>query len=340
MVSVIPYLAETSEQSRSSYQQTDRSLVRQCLQGDRHSYQQLYRRYQAQVRSSLYQLCGPSHLDDLVQEVFLRVWKGLPKFRQASQFSTWLYRIVWNVASTKRRQLAQAQQQTLSQTVEQFHLEFFLVLFMASDYIYLHGFASSPNSRKALYIRDRLSAEQITLQIPDLNQGDFSYVTLTRQLRQVEALCPDNGKPVSIIGFCFGGLTAAWLGQLHSQVQRLVLLAPAFQFLDHWLPQLGVAQVERWQQEQYLPVYHYGEKRSLPLHYQFVIDLDQYQEEQLQRKIPTLILHGRDDKAIPIQASRDFASQRPWVQMRELDSDHGLANVLPEIWQEILKFRD
>ncbi|MGK7903194.1 MAG: sigma-70 family RNA polymerase sigma factor [Hormoscilla sp.] len=98
---------------------SDRELVRRCLQGYRHSYQQLYCRHQGQVRSTLYQLCGPSHLDDLVQEVFLRVWKGLPKFRQASQFSTWLYRIVWNVASTERRQLAQAyeQQQTLCQAV-------------------------------------------------------------------------------------------------------------------------------------------------------------------------------------------------------------------------------
>ena len=296
-MSVIPYLAETSEQGRSSHQQTDRELVRRCLQGDRHGYQQLYRCHEAQVRSTLYQLCGPSHLD-------------------------------------------QAQQQTLSQTVEQFHLEFFLALFMASDYIYLHGFASSPLSRKALYLRDRIASEEINLQIPDLNMGDFSHLTLTRQLRQVEALFPDNGKPVSIICSSFGGLTAAWLGQLHSQVQRLVLLAPAFQFLDHWLPQLGVAQVEGWQREQYLSVYHYGEGRSLPLHYQFVVDMDRHQEDRLQRPIPTLILHGRDDEVIPIQASRDFASQRPWVQLIELDSDHGLANVLPEIWQEILKFRD
>jgi len=126
VVSVIPALTEMpscgrprQQDDRAAYTLSDRELVRRCLQGDRHSYQQLYRRHQAQVRSTLYQLCGPSHLDDLVQEVFLRVWKGLPKFRQASQFSTWLYRIVWNVASTERRQLAQAyeQQQTLYQTV-------------------------------------------------------------------------------------------------------------------------------------------------------------------------------------------------------------------------------
>ncbi len=82
-------------------------LVRRCQQGDTLSFQQLYRRYQQRVRATLYQLCGSEMLDDLVQEVFLRVWKSLPKLRQPSYFSTWLYRITWNVATDKRRKLAQ-----------------------------------------------------------------------------------------------------------------------------------------------------------------------------------------------------------------------------------------
>jgi RNA polymerase sigma-70 factor (ECF subfamily) len=82
-------------------------LVLQCQQGNQQSFRQLYQRYQQRVRSTLYQLCGAEALDDLVQEVFLRAWKGLPQLRQASQFSTWLYRICWNVASDQRRQFAQ-----------------------------------------------------------------------------------------------------------------------------------------------------------------------------------------------------------------------------------------
>lgn len=87
--------------------QSDSYLAKRCLQGDQKSFRQLYQRYQQRVRGTLYQLCGPSSLDDLVQEVFLRVWKGLPQLRQTSQFSTWLYRITWNVASDQRRQFAQ-----------------------------------------------------------------------------------------------------------------------------------------------------------------------------------------------------------------------------------------
>ncbi len=85
---------------------TDKQLVLQCQQGDSGSFRYLYRRYHSKVRSTLYQLCGNNHLDDLVQEVFLRVWKGLPKLRETAYFSTWLYRITWNVAIDERRKFA------------------------------------------------------------------------------------------------------------------------------------------------------------------------------------------------------------------------------------------
>jgi hypothetical protein len=204
----------------------------------------------------------------------------------------------------------------------------------------LHGFASSPQSAKAQDLRDRFQAWQIDLKIPDLNQEDFSHLTLTRQLHQGQAEFPTDSKPVTLIGSSFGGLTAAWLGQQQVQVQRLILLAPAFGFLSHWLPRLGADQVQRWQSEQYLAVYHYGERRSLPLSYEFVQDATRYQEDQLQRPLPTLILHGCQDEVIPIQASRNYASQRRWVHLIELDSDHALGNVGSSIWEAICTFCD
>ena len=218
-----------------------------------------------------------------------------------------------------------------------------------SSYIYLHGFASSPDSLKAKYFRDRFSSLGIDLKTPDLNQNDFSRLTLTRQLHQIEteflqtpsspsAKNVKNLGEVTIIGSSFGGLTAAWLAQRQLSVKQIVLLAPAFQFLSHWLPQLGQQQLEKWQSEKYLPVYHYGEQRYLPLNYQFVADMAQYHEEKLMRSVPTLILHGKHDTIIPIQASRHFAADRPWVQLIELEDDHALGNVLAEIWEAMQKF--
>lgn len=205
------------------------------------------------------------------------------------------------------------------------------------QYIYLHGFASSPQSRKAQDLSDRFSKLGIPLIVPDLNQGDFTYLTLTRQLQQVEAeLAPDV--PVILIGSSFGGLTAAWLGQTHTQVQKLVLLAPAFGFLSHWLPRLGYEQLQQWKTEGFLPIYHYGAEKMLPISYRFAEDAAQYREAEIQRPVPTLILHGNNDEVIPLQTSLDFASDRPWVNLIKLDSDHALLSASEEIWQAIRKF--
>jgi uncharacterized protein len=204
------------------------------------------------------------------------------------------------------------------------------------SYVYLHGFASSPRSTKAQFLRDRFHACGLDLQIPDLNQPDFATLTLSRQIQQVEALLPDY--PVTVIGSSFGGLTAAWLGERCDQIDRLVLLAPAFQFLSHWLPKLGAEPVDRWRQTNTLLTYHHGKQQHTPIHYQIVTDLVQYDETQLQRSIPTLILHGRQDEVTPLNCSRSFAAVRPWVSLLELDSDHSLLSVHAELWQAICRF--
>lgn len=206
------------------------------------------------------------------------------------------------------------------------------------QFFYLHGFASSPRSKKAQDLHDRFAARGISLTIPDLNQDDFSHLTLTRQIQQVAALLPPEPASVTLIGSSFGGLTAAWLGDRHSQVQRLILLAPAFEFLPHWLARLGEAQVAHWQKMGELAVYHYGENRMLPLHYGFVEDAVRYSEASLRRPVPTLILHGNHDEVIPVEASRRYARDRPWVTLSELDSDHALTDVSEPIWERIVSF--
>ena len=205
------------------------------------------------------------------------------------------------------------------------------------DYIYLHGFASSPNSAKAQYFRSAFAELAIDLKIPDLNQGNFSQLTITRQIEQILAQFLPTLTPVTLIGSSLGGLTATLIAEKSLQVQRLVLLAPAFEFLSHWLPQIGEAKLKQWQDKQYLMVYHYAEKRSLPLSYNFVIDAANYQDKLLLRPVPTLILHGCDDEVIPITASRNFASSRPWVQLIELNSNHALADVMTQ-WPQIKSF--
>lgn len=202
-------------------------------------------------------------------------------------------------------------------------------------YLYLHGFASGPRSRKAVYFSDRFQSQGLELVLPDLNQDDFWHLTLTRQIQQVEKILCNTPGPFTLIGSSFGGLTAAWVAQRQVQVQQLILLAPAFRFLENWLPQLGVTHIQQWQSHGELAIYHYAFEKRLPLSYDFVQDLSGYRDEELNRPVPTLILHGKQDQTIPIASSRQYASSRSWVSLTELASDHSLTGVLPQLWSAI-----
>jgi uncharacterized protein len=214
-------------------------------------------------------------------------------------------------------------------------------------YLYLHGFASSPQSAKAQAMRARFAALGLSLHIPNLNQGsdrnqgDFSQLTLSRQIQQVSAEILAQDSPAVLIGSSLGGLTAAWVAQqptLSDRIEKLVLLAPAFDFLAQWLPRLGPDPLNVWRTTGTLPIYHYGEQRTLPLHYAFITDAQSYPDAALTVSIPTLVLHGTHDETISIEASRAYAAPRPWVRLVELSSDHALTAVEADLWHHTAAF--
>lgn len=207
-----------------------------------------------------------------------------------------------------------------------------------TDFIYLHGFASSPESSKAKYLRDRFGSINLNLEVLDLNQGDFTNLTLTRQIEQTCQAVKNATKPITLIGSSFGGLTSAWVAQQQLEVKNLVLLAPAFGFPQSWYSRLSPEQIEQWRNSGYLGVYHYGMGRQIPLSYQFLEDADCYPLSGLKRSLPTMIIHGINDDVVPIEVSRDYGSQHSQVKLVELDSDHGLNNAHEHIWQLIRNF--
>lgn len=206
------------------------------------------------------------------------------------------------------------------------------------QYIYLHGFASSPRSRKAVYLKQRFAEIGIELEVPDLNQQDFTRLTLTRQIKQTAALFNKNS-PITLIGSSFGGLTAVWLAQKYSQIEKLVLLAPAMGFPESWFSKFEPAELEEWQTSGYKEIYHYGENKLLPLHYEFLEDGNQYDLGSLKRPLPTIIIHGKNDTVVPVEVSQQYKARHlTTVKLVILDSDHGLNDVQERIWQEIQRF--
>ena len=74
--------------------------------GDPEPFRRLYRDSVRKVRATLYRLAGGSHLDDLTQEVFVRVWRALPNLREAAATPAWIYRITVNMARDAQEKAA------------------------------------------------------------------------------------------------------------------------------------------------------------------------------------------------------------------------------------------
>ena len=75
----------------------ERKLVRLAQDGDQEAFASLVRAYQARVYSMALNFTRNREVaDDLTQEVFLKTYLALPKFRFHSEFGTWLYRIAVN----------------------------------------------------------------------------------------------------------------------------------------------------------------------------------------------------------------------------------------------------
>jgi len=68
-------------------------IIRRYTLGELNSFDELYDQFSSLVRNVLFKLCNPEDLDDLVQDVFIKIWNGLPKFKQKSSIKTWVYRI-------------------------------------------------------------------------------------------------------------------------------------------------------------------------------------------------------------------------------------------------------
>jgi RNA polymerase sigma-70 factor (ECF subfamily) len=77
-------------------------LVRAAKAGDRSAFDELVRATHADAYTLAHRLTGNEEdARDVVQEAYLRAYKGLKRFRGDAQFTTWLYRITANCASTQ-----------------------------------------------------------------------------------------------------------------------------------------------------------------------------------------------------------------------------------------------
>jgi uncharacterized protein len=201
--------------------------------------------------------------------------------------------------------------------------------------LYLHGFASAPSSSKAQFFRRILESAGATVEIPDLNEGDFEHLTITRQLALLERIA--SGAPVGLMGSSLGGYLAALYAARHPEVSRMVLLAPAFAFQTRWHERYGAAAIQAWRADGTAKVYHYADACERPIWYGLLEDAAKY-ESFPDFAQPALIFHGERDDVVPAGYSRDFAARHPNARLQIVDSGHDLLNVLDDLAPQVRRF--
>lgn len=203
--------------------------------------------------------------------------------------------------------------------------------------IYLHGMGSSPLSGKAQFFKKKFSLKKIPITIPDYNLPDFTTLTVTRMVEQTLSLIQKKQKYV-LVGSSLGGYAAVHVAEKSPSVQKLVLLAPAFELSR--LSKLSPQEKEQWKKNKYRMYFHHAYEKEVPLAYSFAQDAKKVDKINLNRNIPCLIFHAFEDNVVPYSVSLRYSQKNPMAKLILLHGDHQLSAVKEEIWQYMEIFLD
>jgi pimeloyl-ACP methyl ester carboxylesterase len=207
-------------------------------------------------------------------------------------------------------------------------------------FFYLHGFASSGQSTKAQFLAERLAPLGTKLHCPDFNQPDFSTLTISRMLQQLEkriaSLPPAQ---VALIGSSLGGFVAVeaaarGVNQARHPIAQLVLLAPALDLEWERWPEVGPGGIERWRATGDIEVFHYTEGKPRRLKFSFYEDAIRYHASARRLTLPILIFQGRHDESVDPATVERFAGAQSNATLHVLEDGHQLKQSLEFIWRE------
>ena len=98
----------------------DSDLITRAAGGDPTAFQTLVEQHRSMVYRVAYQFAGNHHdAEDIAQEVFIKVYRSLDRFRQDAQLTSWLYRIAMNACIDYRRRYASAASAPFGEDAEQ-----------------------------------------------------------------------------------------------------------------------------------------------------------------------------------------------------------------------------
>lgn len=205
-------------------------------------------------------------------------------------------------------------------------------------WLYLHGFASGPQSAKAVALAKHYEDKGIALERLDLRVPSLERLSLSAGLATVRAAMGDDSRERAVlIGSSLGGFTAALAAADDPRVCALVLLAPAFDLVARWQRRMGQANWQEWETSGWLAIDDWTTRQKARLSFDFMRDAMAV-EARLGAwpdvRVPTLIVHGVNDDTVGIDGSRQWAAGKRHVRLVEVDDNHELIESLPRICAE------
>ena len=96
--------AQAPAEGSQGHSPTDGELVEKAREGSHEAFEALVRKFSARAyRVAFRILRDPDQAEDVLQEAFIKAYRGIRQFERRSAFYTWLYRIVVNLALDRRR---------------------------------------------------------------------------------------------------------------------------------------------------------------------------------------------------------------------------------------------
>lgn len=198
-------------------------------------------------------------------------------------------------------------------------------------WLYLHGFASGPESFKGVTLSSHYARQGIQLERLNLRQPSLEHLRLSAMLRTVrEAMGGEQDRSI-LFGSSMGGLTACRVAEEDARVCALVLLAPALQAMVQLRRRVGEEGLRQWEQSGWLEIRDYAEKRQTRVDFGYVPDLEAIDARSggwPDVRVPTLLIHGRQDDICDIEFSRQWARGKRHVRLVEVDDGHELVTSL------------
>jgi pimeloyl-ACP methyl ester carboxylesterase len=204
--------------------------------------------------------------------------------------------------------------------------------------LYLHGFASGPGSAKAVDLARRFAGIDRRMEIADLTPGPtgFERSTPSSMLAIVRGLLDGAPGPHALVGSSLGGWLSAITASRDPAVQRLVLLAPAFNLVERWSGRLSPAELDGWRREG-LEVDHHATGTRRRIGWAFFEDAGRHPAYP-EVKVPALVIAGRQDETVPLADIERWVDRTPTARLLVLDDGHGLEGSYPRIFEEARAF--